>query len=35
MLFNAKLVSIAQLALKILIMAKGKMKYDHTVKLYT
>lgn len=33
MLFNANLVSIAQLALKILIIAKGKTKYDHTMKL--
>lgn len=33
MLFNANLVSIAQLALKILVIAKGKMKYNHIIKL--
>lgn len=33
MLFNASLVSIAQLALKILIIAKGKLKYEQKMKL--
>lgn len=33
MLFDANLVNIAQLALKILIIANGKMEDDHIMKL--